>query len=97
MEGAQHAAGDHGHPGLVDATGGHALVCGLDHHGDTARLQHLLDRVGDLRGELLLDLQALGIALHHPGELADPHYPPMRQIGHVGSKVRSSIAIGSSS
>ena len=29
------------------------------------RLQHVLDGVGDLRGQLLLDLQPLGIDLHH--------------------------------
>src|SRR4030095_194091 len=31
-EGAQHAAGHHGDVGLVDAAGGHALVCSLDNH-----------------------------------------------------------------
>src|SRR5215831_17964026 len=57
-EAAEHAARYHAHAGLVDTARGHALVSGIDDDADAARLQHLLDRVGDLGGQLLLDLES---------------------------------------
>ena len=84
-EGAQHATGHHRHPRLVDPARGHALVLRLDDHRHAARIEHLLDRVGDLRGQLFLDLQPLGIGVDQPGQLADAHHAPVRQIGHVGA------------
>jgi hypothetical protein len=33
----------------------HAFVYRLDHHGDTTRLEHLIDRLGDLRGHSFLN------------------------------------------
>ena len=44
---------------------------GVHHHADPARLEHRGDAVGDLRGELLLHLQAPRIAVDHARELAD--------------------------
>jgi hypothetical protein len=67
----------------VHAARGHALVAGIDHHRDAARLQHLLQGVGDLRRHLLLDLQPLGIAVEQPRQLADPDHAMVRQIGDV--------------
>src|SRR6185437_2821329 len=84
-EGAEHPAGYHGHARLVDAARCHALVRRLDHHRDAARLQHVLNGVGDLRRQLLLDLQALGIGVHHPGELADADDAGARKVGDVGT------------
>ena len=69
--------------GLVHAARGHALVRRLDDHGDAARLQHLLQRVGDLRRQLLLDLQALGIDLDHARELVMPTTRLSRQVADV--------------
>jgi hypothetical protein len=60
---AEHAARHHTHSRLVHAARGHALVCGVDNDANPAWLQHLLDRVGDLGGQLLLYLQAAGIGL----------------------------------
>jgi len=70
-EAADHAARDHRDAALVHAAGSHALVRRIHHHADAARLEDLRDAVGDLRGELLLHLQAPRVAIHHPGELAD--------------------------
>ena len=42
---------------------------GLDDHRDALGLQHLIERVGDLRRHLFLDLQALGVDLDEPCEL----------------------------
>ena len=82
-EGAQHAAGHHGDVGLVHAARGHALVRRLDDDGDAARLQHFLQRVGDLRRELLLDLQAVGVGIDHAGELADADDAPVGQVADM--------------
>ncbi len=43
----------------------------IDDHADAARLQHLVDAGGDLRGELFLYLEAPREAIDHPRELAD--------------------------
>jgi hypothetical protein len=58
-------------------------MAGVDHHRNATRLQHLLQGVGDLRSHLLLDLQALGIAIEQPRQLADPDHAVMRQIGDM--------------
>src|SRR6185312_1921677 len=80
---ADHAARDHRHTALVHATGRHALVRGIDHDSDAARLQHLIDAARDLRGELLLDLEAARIALDDPGELTDADDLVGRQVPDV--------------
>src|SRR5882672_3420763 len=82
-EGAQHAAGHHGDVGLVHAARGHALVRRLDDDGDATRLQDVLQGVGDLRRELLLDLQAVRIGVDHSGELADAYHALVRQIADM--------------
>ena len=41
----------------------------------------LPDRVGDLRGQPLLHLEAAGEAVKHPRELADPDHLVVRQVG----------------
>src|SRR5690606_12348641 len=47
----------------------HAQVLGLDHDDGSARLQDAHERIGDLRGEPLLDLWAPGVYVDQPGEL----------------------------
>src|SRR6516162_2479093 len=47
----------------VDPAHGHAAVLGDDHHADALGLQDVLDGVGDLRRQLLLDLQPAGEAV----------------------------------
>ena len=56
------------------------MMRGLDHHSDAAGLEHLLDRIGDLRGQSLLNLQPLGEDLDHAGELGDPDDPFVRNV-----------------
>jgi len=46
----------------MHAARGHALVRGIDDDADSARLQHILDGIGDLGGQFLLDLQPAGIS-----------------------------------
>jgi hypothetical protein len=58
---AEHAGelGGHGRGAmLMHAAQCHALMLGLDHDGDAARLQDLVDRRDDIAGEPLLRLQA---------------------------------------
>ena len=43
----------------MNATGGHALMSGLNHDRHAPRFQHILDGVCDLRRQLFLNLQSL--------------------------------------
>jgi hypothetical protein len=45
---------------LGDAAHRHAGMLGLDHHGNAAGFENFVDRRGDLRGQVLLGLQAAG-------------------------------------
>src|SRR5690606_23976599 len=82
---AQHLRGHHAHPALVDAPRGHAFVTGLDHHAHAAGPEHVLDHLGDLRGHLLLDLEAPRIGLDHARELADAHHLAIGQVADVST------------
>src|SRR6202042_1354847 len=82
-ERAGHATRDHRDVALVHATGSHALVDGGHHHTHAARLQHVRDAVGDLRGELLLHLEAPRVAVHDARELTDAHHLVGRQVADV--------------
>ena len=46
-------------------------------------LQHLVERVGDLRGHLFLDLQPLGIDVDEPRQFRDADDAVVRQIGDM--------------
>ena len=69
--------------GLVDAADRHAHVLGLDHHRDAARLEDLFDRGGDLRGEMLLRLQAVRIDIDQPRQLRQADDPVGRHVGDM--------------
>ena len=56
-------------PCALHAAQRHALMLGLDHHGDAARLQRLVDCGDDVAGQPLLRLQAAGEDLDDAGEL----------------------------
>ena len=53
----------------------------VDEDGDTARLQRLLNAVGDLRGQRLLRLQALRETVENARQLRNADDAP---VGHVG-------------
>src|SRR6185437_6236233 len=78
-----HAAGHPRHPALVHAAGGHALVYRVHHHAHAARLEHLGDAVGNLRGQLLLHLEAPGVAVDHARQFADADHLVRRQVADV--------------
>ena len=60
MENPGKAAGKGQRTFLRNAAHRHAGVLGFHHHRDAARLEDGVDRPGDLRGEMLLGLQAVG-------------------------------------
>ena len=68
---------------LADAPHRHACMLRLDHHRNAARLQGLLDRVDDLRGQMLLGLQPAGEHIDQPRQLREPDHPVDRRIGDV--------------
>ena len=61
---------------LLHAAHRHAQMLGLEHHGDAARLQDLVDRLGDLRRHGLLGLQAAGKASTRRASFDRPTTPP---------------------
>src|SRR5262245_19294369 len=83
-ESALHTAGKHRHARGVDPSSGHALMRGFDDNGHTERLKHFTQGVSNLYGQLLLDLQPLGIDLNQTRELRDTYYSTIRQISHMG-------------
>src|SRR5271166_769530 len=80
---AEHFARHHRYPALVYAARRHALMNGVDDDAYAARLQHVVDACGDLRGELLLDLEAARIAFDHAREFADSDDAVGRQVADV--------------
>src|SRR5262245_36013766 len=82
-ERARHSAGHHRYATLVYASGRHAFMDCIHNDTDTARLEHVIDAVGDLGCQLLLNLESPGIALDDPCELADTHHLVGRQIADV--------------
>src|SRR5262252_4415901 len=69
--------------GLLDAAQRHAGMLRFHHDRDTARLQYLLDRTRDLRGQVLLRLQAPRVHVDQPRQLGEPDHPFDRSIGDV--------------
>ena len=61
------------------------MVGRLDDHPDALGLQHMLDRVGDLSGQTLLDLESLGISLDYARQLGDANHTFIRHIGDPGA------------
>src|SRR5690606_2932410 len=68
-------------PLLADAAGFHAHVASADDHPYPLRLQMLLQRVGDLIGEPLLDLKPTGEHVRQAGELGQPYNLAVRDVG----------------
>src|SRR6185312_1471719 len=60
-EGTSEIRGHGQRAGLCHAAQRHAHMLGLDHHRNAARLEDLVDRDGDLRGQMLLRLQPLRV------------------------------------
>ena len=56
---------------------------GHNHHGNTARLQGILNGIGDLSGHPPLNLKAFGKHVDDARELADTNNTPFRQVGDM--------------
>src|SRR5262245_14662014 len=74
---------DRGRAELLDPAQRHAHVLGLDHHGNAARIEDLLDRGRDLRGHVLLGLQASRIDVDEARELGEPDHAIDRLVGDM--------------
>src|SRR5262249_24423996 len=82
-ERAAEVGGDRERAGLLDPAQRHAHVLGFKQNRDAARLENFLDRGRDLRGHVLLRLQAARIAVDEARELREPHHAIDRHIGDV--------------
>ena len=81
-KGAKKARGHRGDTGLMNAAHGHALVLGLNHYGNTARRQRLLDRIGDLGAQRFASAAAWRRLLQ-PGRASKARDLPVWQVRHV--------------
>ena len=61
----------------------HATLTAAIDHGHALRLQVLLNRIGDLLGQLLLNLQTLGVDVDDASQLAQPDHAPIGNVSHV--------------
>src|SRR5208282_6795682 len=61
----------------------HAEVASLDHYTDTLRLDRVLNSLGDLRGQALLNLQAAGKGFDEARDFAQADYFSVGDIGDV--------------
>ena len=63
-------------------------MLGLDNDDDALGAEDLVDRVGNLGGQALLDLGAARVAFDHAGQLGQArHNPAARNVTHVGAAV----------
>src|SRR5699024_3937588 len=86
---AAHRRGDRPRTGLAHPAHRHAQVFALDHHDHATGIEQLHQRIGDLGGETLLHLRALGVDVHQTGELAQAGHGAGRggDVAHVGHAV----------
>lgn len=82
---AEHPARHHRDPVLAYAAGGHAAVRRLHDDADPARLEDLIDGVGDLCRQPLLHLEPARERVHDAGELRDADDPVTGQIADMHS------------
>src|SRR5258708_11430847 len=68
---------------LLDATHHHAQMPGLDDHADALWLDGVLDGLGNLRGQPLLDLQAARERLDEARYFAQADHFSVGDVGHV--------------
>src|SRR5579884_2776695 len=86
-EPAPERGGDRAGSGLANAADRHAHVLGAQHDPHAARLQFLLEPIGDLDGHALLELQVPREELDHARELGEPDDAVPRQVRDVGDTV----------
>ena len=84
VEGTTEIAGGGDGVLLLDASHLHAHVLGLYHNHHAKGLQGVLDAVLDLLRHALLHLQAVGIDIHHTGNLRESCDIAVGDIGHMG-------------
>ncbi len=81
---AAHGAGDRDASWLLYPPHRHAQMFGLHDEDGATGAQPLVDGVGYLGREALLELGATGVTLHQPGQLGQPNDLPVRYVAHVG-------------
>jgi hypothetical protein len=82
-ETAEHRGSDGGRVLFFDATHHHAEVAGFDDDSDALGLDHFLDRLGDLGGEALLNLQATRKEFDEARDFAEADDTSVGDVGDV--------------
>src|SRR5215204_2762593 len=81
---AAHGAGNGNAPRLLYPPHRHAQVFGLHDKDGAPGAQPLVDGLGDLGREALLELGATGVTLHQSGQLGQTYDLPVWYVAHVG-------------
>src|SRR5580704_883577 len=68
---------------FLDAPHHHAQVPRFNHHSDALRFDDFLNRLGDLRGQALLNLEPSGKEFDQAREFTEADHFAVRNIGHV--------------
>src|SRR5450432_1497138 len=82
-EASQHRRSDRYGVLLLDATHHPAQVTGFDHHSHALGLDCALNRLGNLRGKTLLNLQTPGKDFDQPRNFTEANYFAIWDVGHV--------------
>jgi hypothetical protein len=70
---------------FLDPSHLNAEMARLHHHGDATRVEDLIDSLGDLAGQPLLQLKAPREEVDQPGQLAETDHPAIGQIADVAA------------
>src|SRR5215467_394095 len=82
-ETSEHRTGDGRRVLFLHTTHHHAKVARFDDDSDALRLDHFLNRLGDLRREAFLDLQAPREQLYETWDFAQTNHTPVRDISNM--------------
>jgi hypothetical protein len=72
---------------LPDAGRGHAEVLSLHHHTDALWAQPLLEAIGHLHGQAVLDLEVAGEEVQRPRQLGQAEDALPGQVAEMGDSV----------
>ncbi len=78
---AEHLASHHCNPGLMDASGCHAVVLSLDDNRHAFGPESVLNAIGNQCGHRFLNLEAARKYINNARKLADPDDPVCWDIG----------------
>ncbi len=83
LKGPAEEGGDGRAAFILNASGRHTQMLGINHHGNVICSEKFAQRFCDLTGEPFLDLGAFGIVIHNAIELAETHHALSWNVCHM--------------